>query len=125
MPRMRLLRALAFLLALVSAPALSSDGASSCPLAASVAAHDLPREARETLRRIELGGPFPFRRDGVVFSNREKLLPRHSHGYYREYTVATPGESSRGARRIVVGAHGEVYYSSDHYRSFRCVEGAP
>lgn len=77
------------------------------------------------LDRIERGGPFPYRRDGVTFSNREKLLPGRAKGYYREYTVATPGASDRGVRRIVAGARGELYYSGDHYRSFLCIEGVP
>lgn len=79
----------------------------------------LPPEARATLALIEAGGPFPYRQDGRVFHNRESLLPRKPRGYYREYTVKTPGESDRGARRIVAGRGGEYYYTDDHYRSFR------
>jgi ribonuclease T1 len=82
-------------------------------------ATDLPREARETLARIKAGGPFPYARDGAVFGNREGLLPKRSRGYYREYTVKTPGAKDRGARRIVAGRSGELYYTDDHYRSFR------
>jgi ribonuclease T1 len=82
-------------------------------------ASDLPREARETLALIKAGGPFPYAQDGRVFSNREKLLPIRSRGYYREYTVRTPGARDRGARRIVAGDGGEYYYTADHYRSFR------
>ncbi|MCW5605176.1 MAG: ribonuclease [Burkholderiales bacterium] len=82
---------------------------------------ELPREARETLRLIERGGPFPYDRDGVEFRNFEKLLPRKARGYYREYTVRTPGVKHRGARRIVAGANGERYYTDDHYRSFRMI----
>ncbi|MCA9520164.1 MAG: hypothetical protein KC609_04305 [Myxococcales bacterium] len=78
----------------------------------------LPDEAKETIRRIDRGGPFPYRRDGVTFANREGRLPRKQRGYYREYTVKTPGSRSRGARRIVSGRGGEMYYSADHYRSF-------
>lgn len=78
----------------------------------------LPPEARLTLELIDEGGPFPFDRDGVVFENREGLLPAKPRGYYREYTVKTPGERTRGARRIVAGEKGERYYSGDHYRSF-------
>ncbi|MBE2253829.1 MAG: M48 family metalloprotease [Myxococcus sp.] len=78
----------------------------------------LPDEARETLRLIDAAGPFPYERDGVEFKNREGRLPYRPGGYYREYTVPTPGERSRGARRIVTGANGERYYSDDHYQSF-------
>ena len=87
--------------------------------AAEIAASDLPREAQDTLRLIERGGPFPYQRDGVVFGNFEKLLPVHERGYYREYTVRTPGVTHRGARRIVTGKGGERYYTDDHYKSFR------
>jgi ribonuclease T1 len=78
----------------------------------------LPQEAAETLERIADGGPFPFDRDGIVFENREGLLPDEPSGYYREYTVVTPGEDDRGARRIVTGRGGEAYYTDDHYDSF-------
>jgi ribonuclease T1 len=78
----------------------------------------LPPEALETLARIENEGPFPFRQDGTTFQNRERLLPRQPTGYYREYTVVTPGASNRGARRIVGGAQGELYYTDNHYDSF-------
>jgi ribonuclease T1 len=81
--------------------------------------NQLPREAVETLALIKKGGPYSYQRDGVVFSNREKLLPARERGWYREYTVRTPGERSRGARRIVAGRDGTLYYSDDHYRSFR------
>lgn len=79
----------------------------------------LPPEARETLVLIRKGGPYPYARDGVVFNNREALLPKRQRGYYREYTVKTPGARDRGARRIVMGEGGELYYTDDHYRSFR------
>jgi guanyl-specific ribonuclease Sa len=84
----------------------------------------LPPEAIKTLQAIEQGGPFPYSRDGVVFQNRERRLPERPRGYYREYTVPTPGERDRGARRIVAGGNPpEVfYYTADHYRSFRKVE---
>lgn len=78
----------------------------------------LPPEARETLQLIKRGGPFPYARDGVVFGNRERLLPPGPHNYYREYTVRTPGMQHRGPRRIVCGAASECYYTTDHYRSF-------
>lgn len=79
----------------------------------------LPPEARETLALIKRGGPFPYRRDGVVFQNREGRLPQMPRGYYREYTVPTPGSRDRGARRIVAGRDAEYYYTQDHYNSFR------
>lgn len=87
----------------------------------------LPPEARDTLARIRNGGPYRYRRDGVVFQNRERLLPERPRGYYREFTVETPGRRDRGARRIVAGAgstgnvqtSGEYYFTDDHYRSFR------
>lgn len=71
-----------------------------------------------TLELIERGGPFPHRQDGSVFENREGRLPSQPRGYYREYTVPTPGESDRGARRIVVGQNGDKWYTRDHYRTF-------
>jgi ribonuclease T1 len=87
----------------------------------------LPPEAAQTLKLIRRGGPFPYRKDGTVFQNRERRLPQQPAGYYREYTVPTPGSPDRGARRIVAGegaagdvrASGEYYYTGDHYRSFR------
>jgi ribonuclease T1 len=86
---------------------------------AEVALGDLPPQARATLQLVEQSGPFPYARDGVVFGNYEKLLPQKPRGYYREYTVPTPGMRSRGARRIIVGKLGERYYTDDHYRTFR------
>jgi ribonuclease T1 len=85
---------------------------------ATVSATSLPAEARQTLALIDSGGPFPYDQDGVVFGNREGLLPDHDNGYYHEYTVPTPGSPDRGARRIITGAAGERYYTDDHYRSF-------
>ena len=87
----------------------------------------LPPEAIATLQAIALGGPFAYDRDGTVFQNREGLLPQRPRGYYREYTVETAGSRDRGARRIVAGGDPpEVYYyTEDHYRSFRRIEGAP
>ena len=87
-----------------------------------IAASELPREGRETLRLIHRGGPFPYDRDGITFQNRELILPAQPRGYYAEYTVPTPGESDRGARRLVAGDGGDVYFTDDHYRSFRQVE---
>lgn len=106
---MRRLAALLLLFA-ASAAALAPD---------EVALGDLPAEARATLSLIKAGGPFPHLQDGSTFGNREKLLPRHDPGYYREYTVRTPGARDRGARRIIAGKGGEFYYTADHYRTFQ------
>ena len=84
----------------------------------------LPAEARRTLRLIEQGGRFPYPRDGIAFGNRERLLPWRERGYYHEYTVATPGTTNRGTRRIIAGATNEYYYTDDHYRSFRRITGS-
>ncbi len=89
-----------------------------------VALAELPREAREVMRLIRQGGPFPYDKDGTVFFNRERLLPAQKRGYYREYTVPTPGLRHRGARRIVCGGWEPTvpdtcYYTADHYASFR------
>ena len=102
-------------------------GARDTAAAAGVAVADLPSDARQTLALIKRGGPFPYRRDGVVFGNFEQRLPFRPRGYYREYTVPTPGARDRGARRIIAGegrqrdvrTAGEYYYSDDHYRTFR------
>ena len=88
----------------------------------SITVADLPPEARATLQLIEDGGPFPYRRDGVVFGNYEKRLPLKKRGYYHEYTVPTPGLTHRGPRRIVAGNEGERYYTADHYNSFRRIQ---
>lgn len=87
-----------------------------------IAAAELPAEARATIALIRKGGPFPHERDGIEFRNFEKRLPLQPRGYYREYTVRTPGVRSRGARRIVAGRGGELYYTDDHYDSFRRVK---
>lgn len=89
-----------------------------------VALARLPAEAQDTHRRVLSGGPFPYRKDGAVFGNRERLLPGKRRGHYREYTVETPGARDRGARRIVCGGapvtRPEVcYYTADHYATFR------
>jgi guanyl-specific ribonuclease Sa len=86
----------------------------------------LPAEARDVLDRIAAGGPFAYRQDGGVFQNRERRLPPRPGGYYREYTVVTPGSDDRGARRIITGGDPpvEYWYSDDHYRSFRRFEVA-
>jgi ribonuclease T1 len=90
---------------------------------ATVALSNLPAQGYETYQLIHQGGPFPYEKDGVIFGNRERLLPGHKRGYYREYTVRTPGSSNRGAKRIVCGGAATApdicYYSADHYASYR------
>lgn len=88
----------------------------------SICYSDLPSQAYDTLDLIEQGGPYPYSQDGTVFQNREGVLPSQSTGYYHEYTVITPGSSTRGARRIVTGEESqEDYYTSDHYASFKLI----
>jgi guanyl-specific ribonuclease Sa len=87
-----------------------------------VALSSLPGQAADTVHLIDAGGPLPYRQDGEVFNNAEHRLPAEPSGYYREYTVATPGATDRGARRLVLGRHGELYYSPDHYSSFLWIE---
>lgn len=121
MAGLRRLLALCALLLALPAAALALD---------EVRVGALPPEARETLRLIDAGGPFPHSRDGIPFGNYERLLPREKRGYYREYTVPTPGLNHRGARRIVAGSgadgdvrsSGEYWYTADHYRSFRRIK---
>ncbi|MDP1733132.1 MAG: ribonuclease domain-containing protein [Sulfuritalea sp.] len=110
----RLLATAALLLALTAAAFQSST----------ITVGELPAEARETLRLIDAGGPYPYRRDGIVFQNRERRLPEQPRGYYREYTVPTPGSRDRGARRIVAGDKPPqvFYYTGDHYKTFRRVQ---
>jgi ribonuclease T1 len=98
------------------APAISGQ--------ATISLAELPAQGRQTYQSILSGGPFPFEKDGVVFGNRERILPHQPRGFYREYTVQTPGSRDRGARRIVCGgrqitAPEACYYSQDHYASFR------
>ena len=91
-----------------------------------VAVGDLPAEARQTLALIREGGPYPYEKDGTVFGNYERKLPRQRRGYYTEYTVKTPRLRSRGARRIIAGGRDgrptEFYYTDDHYQTFRRIE---
>ncbi|HMV93942.1 MAG TPA: ribonuclease domain-containing protein [Thauera aminoaromatica] len=120
-----LLRLLLLLALAAGLPACSPGAAPDAPQAAQGLLQPshagLPAEAIETLALIQRGGPFPYRKDGTTFQNRERLLPARPRGYYREYTVPTPGARDRGARRIVSGGDPpEVfYYTADHYRSFR------
>jgi ribonuclease T1 len=114
----------AFVLATLLLFPLAVDAKGS--LQSTVAVSALPAEARATLDLIHKGGPFPYPRDGVVFNNREHILPARARGYYHEYTVRTPGVMTRGAQRIVCGgavaALSECYYSDDHYQSFRKIQ---
>jgi ribonuclease T1 len=111
--------ALACLLAALAGVALGRSTAEAMP---DVALSSLPPEARDIYVLIGSGGPFRYDRDGVVFGNRERLLPPKPRGYYREYTVDTPGARNRGARRVICGGprtHPDVcYYTGDHYQSF-------
>ncbi|MFE4838019.1 ribonuclease domain-containing protein [Arthrobacter sp. NPDC056691] len=110
-----------------SAPASASSSAGKAtgvPNLSGLAAireSQLPAEARRTLALIRQGGPYPYARDGVTFGNFERILPRKAGGYYKEFTVPTPGESDRGARRIVAGQAGDNYYTADHYESFKFI----
>jgi ribonuclease T1 len=89
----------------------------------SICYSDLPSQAYDTLDLIERGGPFPYSQDGSVFQNREGVLPSQPTGYYHEYTVVTPGSSTRGARRIVTGEeYQEDYYTADHYATFDLID---
>jgi ribonuclease T1 len=116
-----------FLTVLVlSAAAVSGQGAQAREPAApqTVSLTSLPSEAQKTERLIRAGGPFPYEKDGSRFGNRERLLPVKARGYYREYTVKTPGVRNRGARRIVCGGQQPTqpdacFYTEDHYSSFR------
>jgi ribonuclease T1 len=110
--------------AVVTAPALAKPNAPESLAANEVALASLPIEARQTEKLIRAGGPFPYGKDGSVFGNRERVLPRKVRGYYREYTVKTPGSRDRGARRIVCGgeqptAPDACFYTADHYATFQ------
>ena len=103
-----------------------SRGAPESAETAVIALSALPPEGQQTYRLIHQGGPFPYDKDGSVFGNRERLLPRQARGHYREYTVKTPGARDRGARRIVCGGEQPrqpeaCYYTADHYASFRMI----
>ncbi|WP_019429908.1 ribonuclease domain-containing protein [Limnohabitans sp. Rim47] len=109
---------------------VQASPATSAQTSPTLSVTDLPREGQETYQLIRKGGPFPHEKDGTVFGNRERILPRETRGFYREYTVRTPGVKHRGARRIVCG--GQVsrnpqtcYYTQDHYASFRMIVDKP
>ena len=121
----RFLRLLAVLLACTATGAEARDFLDwGSRESSTIAESRLPPEARETLALIRQGGPYPYRRDGIAFQNRENLLPEARRGHYREYTVPTPGSRDRGARRIVTAGNppSAYYYSDDHYRSFRRIQ---
>lgn len=99
---------------------------SEVPVQTTLRVSEMPREGQKTYQLILQGGPFPYEKDGTIFGNRERLLPRHGRGFYREYTVRTPGVRHRGARRIVCGGlvpsqPKACYYTQDHYASFRLI----
>jgi ribonuclease T1 len=105
------------ILQLAQAPAFAGGTRGTKPK--EVTATDLPKEGQAVLLTIKQGGPFPYKQDGTVFGNFERRLPEKSRGYYREYTVPTPGLRNRGARRIIAGRGGEYYYTADHYNTFQ------
>ncbi|WP_413174370.1 ribonuclease domain-containing protein [Anabaena azotica] len=81
--------------------------------------NQLPPEVQTTINLISIGSPYPHSKDGIVFKNLEGLLPPQTRGYYKEYTVPTPGATDRGTRRLVIGQNGEIYYTADHYITFQ------
>jgi len=115
----RALAVAALALAAAAMPASAQRGPAPSPPAGEIHASELPPEAAATLALIRKGGPYPYAKDHSVFGNREGRLPKQRRGYYREYTVRTPGIRTRGARRIVSGASGEFFYTDDHYNSFK------
>jgi ribonuclease T1 len=123
-PRITMLGGVAALVSafFVGGPVTASATAAATSVG-SICYSDLPSQAHDTLDLIEAGGPFPYSQDGIVFQNREGVLPSRSTGYYHEYTVITPGSPTRGARRIVTGeASQEDYYTADHYATFDLVD---
>ena len=119
----------ALLLTGLAGGAQAKDAPTATPALAEISLSELPVQAQETHRLIQAGGPFPYAKDGVVFGNRERLLPRKQRGFYREYTVKTPGARTRGARRLICGgapptAPEVCYYTDDHYASFKRIRAA-
>lgn len=110
-------------LAATVGPVAGARGVGHAASADPVPLQALPIQGQETYQLIHRGGPFPYEKDGSVFGNRERALPGQKRGYYREYTVKTPGERDRGARRIVCGGPATTpevcYYTADHYDTFR------
>lgn len=113
----------------VQAKGTAAETPTATPALAEISLSELPAQAQETHRLVRAGGPFPYAKDGTVFGNRERLLPRQARGFYREYTVKTPGARNRGARRLVCGgkpptAPEVCYYTDDHYASFKRIRAA-
>ncbi len=119
----RLLK-LFFVLSLLSLSAMQAHALENTGGLPVIATAELPKEARDTLALIHMGGPYPYPKDGTTFSNRERVLPKHPRGYYREYTVKTPGARDRGARRVICGGKQQsiCYYTADHYASFKIIK---
>src|SRR3989338_3001677 len=123
--RLWMLAALLWLPQAQAADTAGGGGPAVQPGLPAIAVAELPAEARDTLQAIKQGGPFAYERDGVVFKNYERILPKQPRGYYREYTVRTPGARNRGARRIVCGPPVECYYTADHYQTFKRIREQP
>jgi ribonuclease T1 len=104
-----------------SQPGIPAGGAEEVPVNGAGEEH---AAIAGVLELIDAGGPYPNRADGEVFENRERLLPQQPRGYYHSYTVPTPGSADRGARRIITGQGGELFYTSDHYDSFQPIDAA-
>lgn len=106
-----------------STPATAGPAPQASPSSglATIPESKLPTQAKDTLALIRSDGPFPYRADGATFQNREGILPAQPRGYYREYTVRTPGSADRGPRRLIAGAGHDIYWTTDHYASFRQV----
>ena len=113
--------AAALAIAALALPAAAQRAPTPAEPVGEIHVEQLPKEAKATIALIKKGGPCPYAKDGAIFGNREGLLPKQKRGYYREYTVKTPGERTRGARRIVVGSAGEMYFTEDHYNHFRLI----
>lgn len=120
---LKLVLACFLLLTVLASAWVQARGSASTDSPATMTVAELPRQGVQTYELIHQGGPFPYEKDGLVFGNRERLLPAQKRGYYREYTVKTPGSRDRGARRLVCGGQARTpdtcYYSADHYASFR------
>jgi ribonuclease T1 len=116
------------LLGLSGTSLVHAKGAAPDAVSGTIALAQLPIQGQDMMKLIRAGGPFRYDKDGVVFGNRERILPANARGFYREYTVKTPGERTRGARRIVCGGLKPTipdmcYYTDDHYASFRKIAG--